>query len=107
MPSSSQRLVGAVEIGTHKTVVLAGEITRVRNLNIIGVGLAPSRGVMKGEVVDYKAACEAVHHALEMAEQRAGARLEEVWLAQTGGHLDGFPHEAAVNVKSAVDSFCS
>ncbi|HYC72370.1 MAG TPA: cell division protein FtsA [Opitutaceae bacterium] len=101
MISSSSRLIGAVEIGTSKTVVLAGEVTRGRSLNIVGVGVAPSRGVMKGEVVDYKAACEAAHHALEMAEHRAGARLEEVWLAQTGGHLDGFYNEAAVNVKSA------
>lgn len=101
MISSSSRLIGAVEIGTHKTVVLAGEVTRGRSLNIVGVGVAPSRGVMKGEVVDYKAACESAHHALEMAEHRAGARLEEVWLAQTGGHLDGFYNEAAVNVKSA------
>src|SRR6187455_252578 len=69
--------------------------------NIIGVGVAPARGVMKGEVVDYRAACEATHHALEMAEKRAGAKLEEVWLAQSGGHLDAFYNEASVNVKSA------
>jgi cell division protein FtsA len=56
---------------------------------------------MKGEVVDYKAACEAAHHALEMAEKRAGTRIGEVWLAQSGGHLDAFYNEASVNVKSA------
>jgi cell division protein FtsA len=99
--SNNSRLIGAVEIGTSKTVVLAGEISRGRSLNIVGIGVAPSRGVMKGEVVDYKAACETAHHALEMAEKRAVALLEEVWLAQTGGHLDGFQNEAAVNVKSA------
>ena len=101
MISNSSRIIGAVEIGTGKIAVLVGEIARGRSLNIIGVGVAPARGVMKGEVVDYKAACEATHHALEMAEKRAGARLEEVWLAQTGGHLDGFYNEASVNVKSA------
>jgi len=99
--SNSSKIIGAVEIGTGKVAVLVGEIARGRSLNIIGVGVAPSRGVMKGEVVDYKAACEATHHALEMAEKRAGARIEEVWLAQTGGHLDGFYNEASVNVKSA------
>ena len=101
MISSNGRIVGAVEIGTGKIAVLAGEITRGRSLNIIGVGVAPAHGVMKGEVVDYRAACEATHHAFEMAEKRAGARLEEVWLAQTGGHLAGFYNEASVNVKSA------
>jgi cell division protein FtsA len=99
--SNSGRIVGAVEIGTGKIAVLVGEIARGRALNIIGVGVAQSRGVMKGEVVDYKAACEATHHALETAEKKAGARLDEVWLAQTGGHLDGFYNEASVNVKSA------
>ena len=101
MISNRGRIVGAVEIGTGKIAVLVGEITRGRGLNIIGVGLAPARGVMKGEVVDYKAASEAAHHALEMAEKKAGARIEEVWLAQTGPHLDGFYNEAAVTVKSA------
>ena len=93
--------MAAVEIGTGKIAVLVGEIARGRALNIIGVGLAPARGVMKGEVVDYKAASEAAHHALEMAEKKAGARIEEVWLAQTGPSLDGFYNEASVNVKSA------
>jgi cell division protein FtsA len=99
--SNNGRIVGAVEIGTGKIAVLVGEIARGRALNIIGVGLAQSRGVMKGEVVDYKAACEATHHALETAEKKAGARIDEVWLAQTGGHLDGFYNEGSVNVQSA------
>ena len=101
MTSNSGRIVGAVEIGTSKIAVLVGEIARGRTLNIIGVGLAQSRGVMKGEVVDYKAVCEATHHALEMAESKAGTHLDEVWLAQTGGHLDGFYNEASVNVQSS------
>ena len=63
MISNSSRIIGAIEIGTGKIAVLVGEIARGRSLNIIGVGVAPSRGVMKGEVVDYKAACEATHHA--------------------------------------------
>ncbi len=101
MISNSSRIIGAVEIGTGKIAVLIGEIARGRSLNIIGVGVAPSRGVLKGEVVDYKAACEATHHALEMAEKRAGIKIEDIWLAQTGGHLDGFYNEGSVNVKSA------
>ena len=101
MISSSSKIIAAVEIGTGKIAVLVGEIARGRSLNIIGVGVAPARGVLKGEVVDYKAACEATHQALEMAEKRAGARIEEVWLAQSGGHLDAFYNEASVNVKSA------
>ena len=46
-------------------------------------------------------ASKAVCDRLQNAAKRAGVRLEEVWLAQSGGHLDAFYNEASVNVKSA------
>jgi cell division protein FtsA len=98
---SKSKIVGAVEIGTTKVTVLVGEISRGRELSIIGVGEAPSRGVIKGAVMDFKAASEATHSALLAAEQSAGTRFDEVYLAQTGGHLEGFENEASVNVTAA------
>src|SRR4051812_26789932 len=92
--------IGAVEIGTSKTTVLIGEYTG-RELAIIGRGECSSRGVIKGTVVDYKAASDCTHSALEQAEREAGERIELVFLAQTGGHLEGFFNEAAVNVKAS------
>lgn len=92
--------IGAVDIGTSKTTVLVGEYTG-RELAIIGRGECSSRGVMKGTVVDYKAASESTHSALEQAERDAGERIHCVFLAQTGAHLEGFYNEAAVNVKAS------
>ena len=98
--SSRPTFIGAVEIGTSKITVLVGEYTG-RELAIIGRGECSSRGVIKGAVVDYKAASECTHSALEQAERDAGERIELVFLAQTGGHLEGFYNEAAVNVKAS------
>ena len=98
--SSRTTFIGAVEIGTSKITVLVGEYTG-RELAIIGRGECSSRGVIKGAVVDYKAASECTHSALEHAERDAGERIELVFLAQTGGHLEGFYNEASVNVKAA------
>jgi cell division protein FtsA len=98
--SNRTTFIGAVEIGTSKITVLVGEYTG-RELAIIGHGECMSRGVIKGNVVDYKAASECTHSALEQAERDAGERIELVFLAQTGGHLDGFYNEASVNVKAA------
>lgn len=98
--SSRPTFIGAVEIGTSKITVLVGEYT-ARELAIIGHGECSSRGIIKGTVVDYKAASESTHSALEQAERDAGERIELVFLAQTGGHLEGFYNEAAVNVKAA------
>ncbi|MCB1103921.1 MAG: cell division protein FtsA [Opitutaceae bacterium] len=104
--SSSPHFIGAVEIGTSKVTVLIGEYTG-RELAIIGRGECQSRGVIKGAVVDYKAASECTHSALESAEREAGERIDTVFLAQTGGHLEGFYNEAAVNVKAADNMISS
>ncbi len=98
---SKTRLIGAVEIGTSKVTVLVGELTRGRMLNIVGLGSCPSRGVIKGSVVDFKEASACTHAAIRAAEQGAGAPVDTVYLAQTGAHLEGFYHEAAVNVNAA------
>lgn len=103
---SRTKFIGAVEIGTSKVSVLIGELTQGRTLHIIGLGECQSRGVIKGAVSDFKAASEATHSALMAAEQSAGTRIDEVYLAQTGGHLEGFYNEAAVNV-SAADNMVS
>jgi len=98
--NSRTTFIGAVEIGTSKITVLVGEYTG-RELAIIGHGECSSRGVIKGAVVDYKAASECTHSALEQAERDAGERIDLVFLAQTGAHLDGFYNEASVSVSAA------
>ncbi len=98
--SSRTSYIGAVEIGTSKITVLIGEYTG-RELAIIGRGECSSHGVIKGAVADYRAASDSTHSALEQAEREAGERIDHVFLAQTGGHLEGFYNEAAVNVKAS------
>jgi cell division protein FtsA len=98
--SSKHAFIGAVEIGTSKVTALVGEWTG-RELATIGYGECQSHGVIKGAVVDYKAASACTHGALEQAERNAGERIECVYLAQTGGHLEGFYNDASVNVKAA------
>jgi len=98
--SSSHTFIGAVEIGTSKVTVLIGQYTG-RELAIIGRGECPASGVIKGAVVDYKAASDCTHAAVEQAERDAGERIDCVFLAQTGSHLEGFYNEATASVKAA------
>lgn len=98
--SSNTTFIGAVDIGTSKVTVLVGEYTG-RELAIIGRGESPTRGVIKGAVADYKAASDCAHTALEQAERDANERIDCVFLAQSGGHLEGFYNEASVIVKAA------
>jgi cell division protein FtsA len=74
---------------------------RGRTLNIVGLGTCPSRGVIKGGVVDYKEASACTHSAFKAAEEGAGSPVDAVYLAQTGAHLEGFHNEASVTVNAA------
>lgn len=99
--SSKSHIFGAVDIGTSKVTVLIAELTSNRALEIIGMGRATSAGLVKGCVDNFRQASDSVHRALMDAERSAGTHLSEVFLAQSGGHLEGFYNEAAVNVSSA------
>lgn len=94
-------LVAAIEIGTAKTIALLAEIIENRALNIIGMGQARSRGIKKGEILDFKAASESTHEALRLAEASAKAQAEEAYLAQTGSHLRGYLNPGIINVSSS------
>ncbi len=98
---AKSKIIGAVEIGTSKVVVLVGDIVNGRSLNIIGMGQCSSRGVIKGDIIDFKLASDCTHAAILAAEQQAGTSIEGIYLAQAGGHIDGFYNEASVSVSSA------
>jgi len=96
----SSKIIGAVEIGTSKTAVLIGEIVNQKTLNIVGMGVSSSRGVRKGEIIDFNDASDCAHAAIMAAEESAGVRVDAVYLAQTGKHLQTFYNDAGTTVKS-------
>jgi cell division protein FtsA len=100
--SSKIQTIAGIEIGSSKISILLGEISQGSSLAIIGKGECQSHGVMKGDVVDSRKASDAVHAALVEAEKSSGgARIDSVFLAQTGGHLEGFYNEASITVQRA------
>ncbi|MDR1009765.1 MAG: cell division protein FtsA [Opitutaceae bacterium] len=100
MADKDLKIIGGVEIGTSKITVLIGEVT-TRNISIVGKAECQSAGIVKGIITDAKAASNAVHTALEAAEKNARIPIDEIILAQTGMHLQGFKTDATVLVSSA------
>ncbi|MFP4156904.1 MAG: cell division protein FtsA [Opitutales bacterium] len=97
---SESRVVGAIEIGTSKIAVLLGEIMDGSALNIIGHCVCSSKGVKKGIIVDLHDASDCVHAAITKAEKDAHTRIDEVYLSQTGSHLEGNFNVGSTNVSS-------
>ena len=55
MVKESKNLVVGLDIGTSKIVAIVAEVTPEGELNVIGMGTQPSRGLKKGVVVNIEA----------------------------------------------------
>lgn len=80
-------IIFALDIGTTKVCALVGEV-RDGQLQIIGLGIEPSRGMKKGMVVDVSEARTAIEKAIEKAEQSSGYELDKAFISMAGAHLE-------------------
>ncbi len=77
----------SLEIGTHTVRVLVGEFRQDGHLLITGIGEVPSRGVRKGEIVNFDAAASCLKDALDSAEEQSRTAIRSVYLAVGGPHI--------------------
>ena len=85
-----------LEIGTSKVCVVVGEGRPDGTIKILGVGQAPSRGVRKGEIVDFETAMKCVHEAVVDAETNSDVMIRSVYVAIAGSHIQSFNNRGSV-----------
>jgi cell division protein FtsA len=79
-------LVG-LDIGTSKVAALVGELKDDNQIEIIGIGTHPSRGLKKGVVVDIESTVQSIQRAVEEAELMAGCEIHSVHAGIAGSHV--------------------
>src|SRR2546426_4164677 len=67
-------------------------------LDVVGLGVAESRGIRRGVVVTVEAAVESIKKAIEEAELMAGVEVDSVHLALSGPHIKGFNSRGVIAV---------
>src|ERR1700760_301714 len=93
---ASDQIIVGLEIGTSKVCAVVGEMRADGAIKILGVGEAPSRGVRKGEIVDFETAGKCVREALVDAEEKSDVMIGSVYLAVTGAHISSFNSRGTV-----------
>src|SRR5436189_1690831 len=93
---ASGDLILGLEIGRSKICVVVGETRPDGTIKILGVGQTPSRGVRKGEIVDFETAMKCVHEAVVDAEQKSDVMIRSVYVAVAGSHLQSFNNRGCV-----------
>src|SRR5437773_735212 len=77
---------------------VVGEMLAARGLDIVGLGVAESRGSRRGVVVNLEAAVDSIKKAIEEAELMAGVEIDSVHLALSGPHIKGFNSRGVIAV---------
>ena len=96
-------IVAGIDIGTYHVKVVVAEYERgTRGFpHIIGRGVAESKGLRHGYIMNVRDAARTVGSALAMAEKSAGVPLKRVYLSFGGVGLEGIVSSGSVIVSRA------
>lgn len=93
-------IVVGLDIGTTKVCTVVGQGDARGDINIIGVGVVPSRGIKKGVVVDVEETIVAIRASVERARHMAGVPFDRVIAGVTGDHIHSVNSRGTVTVAS-------
>jgi cell division protein FtsA len=100
--SSKKDFIVGLDIGTTKICCVVGEINDAgghSNIDIVGIGTAPSTGLRKGVVINIDSTVESISKAIEEAELMAGVEISTVYTGIAGGHIKSFNSTGIVAIK--------
>jgi cell division protein FtsA len=93
-----ERYIVGLDVGTSTVCCVVGESLDDGSLDVVGIGVAESRGIKRGVVVNLEAAVESIKKAIEEAELMAGIEIDSVHLALSGPHVKGFNSRGVIAV---------
>ncbi len=92
-------LIVGLDIGTSKVVAIVCEINQAGDIEIIGVGSHPSRGLKKGVVVNIESTVQSIQRAVEEAELMAGCQIHSVYVGIAGSHIRSLNSHGIVAIR--------
>ncbi|MFT3928671.1 MAG: cell division protein FtsA [Spongiibacteraceae bacterium] len=93
------KMIVGLDIGTSKVVAIVGSITDEGEVEIVGIGSHPSRGMKKGVVVNIESTVQSIQRAIEEAELMAGCQIHSVYVGIAGSHIRSLNSHGIVAVR--------
>ena len=96
---AKDQLIAGIDIGGSKIRTVIAETEKDANsINVIGVGIADSFGIRKGNIVDINETIKNISQSLESAERMAGESVDSVYISVSGNHLKAIPSKGVVAI---------
>lgn len=96
---NDKSLLVGLDIGTSKIACLVGELKDDDQIEIIGIGTHPSRGLKKGVVVDIESTVQSIQRAVESAELMADCEIHSVHVGIAGNHIRSLNSDGITAIK--------
>lgn len=90
MAKQNGQYLAGIDIGSTKISTLAAEVGPENTLEILGVGVAESRGLRKGAVVNLDATAGSIQRSVEEVEQITGLKLHAAYVSIAGSNIKGY-----------------
>ncbi len=97
--AQDKRMIVGLDIGTSKVVSIVGEIGVDGDIEIVGIGSHPSKGMKKGVVVNIESTVQSIQRAVEEAELMAGCQIHSVFVGIAGSHIRSLNSHGIVAIR--------
>ena len=94
-----KRMIVGLDIGTSKVVAIVGEIGPEGEIEVVGIGSNPSKGMKKGVVVNIESTVQSIQRAVEEADLMAGCQIHSVYVGIAGSHIRSLNSHGIVAIK--------
>lgn len=94
-----ERVLASLDIGSSKIRTVVAVVDSERSIpNVIGVGLSPSRGIRRGQVIDVEETIHNIISSLEDAERMSGVPIHHVYVGMSGAHIESFDSRGVIAI---------
>ncbi|MBK8981429.1 MAG: cell division protein FtsA [Ignavibacteria bacterium] len=99
--SHEKDIIVGLDVGTTKICVIVARVKDDNNVDILGVGKAPSYGLHRGIVVNPNKTSESIKAAISEAELNSGIEINSVSVGIAGHYIRCIQSSAAIGINNS------
>jgi cell division protein FtsA len=102
MIDMDEPIVVGIDIGTTKVCALVARVELDQTMRILGVGIEPSLGIKRGNIIDITAASQAISRSVEKAQRSSGLEITSALISLAGSHVSSVNSRGVVGISGRV-----
>jgi len=94
----AKKIISAIDVGTTKVATIVANIKAEDDIEVLGVGVVPCRGLHKGIVVNMDEAKQSIAASVKEAQRISGIRIDSAYVGVTGRHISSLNNKGVVAI---------